>query len=96
MRYFVLLNNYITLGLQKRVFLIKSDIHNFFVRPKYIWKLHYSYVAFWFVSLPYVFLRQNYIINAFLLQGHAFHDLRITFFCGTFTLRMEIMLSVLS
>ena len=29
-RYFVLLNNYVTLGLQKQVFLIKSDIRHFF------------------------------------------------------------------
>ena len=28
------------------------------------------------------------------LQWHVFHDLRITFFCGTFTLRIEIKLQL--
>ena len=38
-RYFVLLNNYVTLGLQKHVFLIKSDIRHFFVRSGDVWKV---------------------------------------------------------
>ena len=65
-RYFVLLNNYVTLGLQKHVFVIKSDIRHFFVCPNYGWKLCYNHVAFWFVNLLYLFLRHNYIINALL------------------------------
>ena len=93
MRYFVLLNNYATLDLQKHVFLIKSDIRYFFVRSNYVWKLRYSYVALWFFNLLYLFLRQNSIIKAFLLMTF-FHDLSITFFCGTFTLRMEITLQL--
>ena len=34
---FVLLNNYVTLDLQKHVFVIKSDIRHFFVRSNYVW-----------------------------------------------------------
>ena len=92
--YFVLLNNYVNLCLQKQLFLINSDIPHFFVHSNYLWKLPYSYVAFWFVNLLYLFLRQSYIINAFL-QWHIFHDLRSTLFCGTFTLSMEITLQLL-
>ena len=89
---FVLLNNYVTLGLQKHVFLIKWDIRHFFVRC-YVWKLRHNYVGSWFVNLLYLFLHQNYVINAFLTM-HIFHDIRITFFCGTFALRMEITLKL--
>ena len=91
-RYFVLLNNYVTLGLQKHVFLIKWDIRHFFVRC-YVWKLRHNYVGSWFVNLLYLFLHQNYVINAFLTM-HIFHDIRITFFCGTFALRMKITLKL--
>ena len=59
MRYFVLLNNYLTLGLQKHVFLINSDIRHFFVRSGDVWKVGHNYVASWFVILLYLFLRQN-------------------------------------
>ena len=69
-RYFVLLNNYVTLGLQKHVFLIKSDIRHFFVRSGDVWKVRHSYVASWFVNLLYLFLRQNYVINAFLIMTY--------------------------
>ena len=69
-RYFVLLNNYVTLGLQKHVFLIKSDIRHFFVRSGYVWKLRHNYVASWFVNLLYLFLRQNYVINTFLTMTY--------------------------
>ena len=65
-RYFVLLNNYITLGLQKHEFLIKSNIRHFFGHSDYVWKLRHNYVASWFVNLLYLFLCQNYVINAFL------------------------------
>ena len=64
-RYFVLLNNYVTLGLQKHVFLIKSDIRHFFVRSGDVWKVRHSYVASWFVNLLCLFLRQNYVYKCF-------------------------------
>ena len=70
MRYFVLLNNYVTLGLQKHVFLIKSHIRHFFVRSGGIWKVHHNYVASWFASLLYLFLLQNYVINVFLTMTY--------------------------
>ena len=81
-RYFVLLNNYVTLGLQKHVFLIKSDIRHFFVRSGDVWKVRHSYVASWFVNLLYLFLRQNYVINAFLtLRMEITLKLRFVFVC---------------
>ena len=67
-RYFVLLNNYVTLGLQKHEFLIKSDIRHFFVSFADVWK--HNYLASWFVNLLYLFLRQNYVINAFLTMAY--------------------------
>ena len=68
--YFVLLKKYVILGLQKHVFLKKSDMRHFFVRSNYVWKLRYSYVAFWFVNLLYLFLRPNYITNVFLTMTY--------------------------
>ena len=65
-RYFVLLNNYVTLGLQKQVFIIKSDIRDVLVRSGDVWKVRHNYLTSWFVNLQYLFLRQNYIVNAFL------------------------------
>ena len=61
---------YVHLGLQKHVFLIKSDIRHFFVRSGYVWKLHHKYVASWFVNLLYLFLPQNYVINSFLTMTY--------------------------
>ena len=48
-------------------------------------------VALWFVNLVYLFLRQNYVINAFVPYAfwHIFHDDRITFYLGMFELRIE-------
>ena len=69
-RYFVLLNNYGTLGLQKHAFLIRSDIRHFFVRSAYVWKLRHNFVASWFVNLLHFFLRQNYVINAFVTMTY--------------------------
>ena len=69
-RYFVLLNNYVTLGLQKHVFLIKSDARHFFVCSSYLWKLRQNYAASWFFNLLYLFLHQNYVINAFLTMTY--------------------------
>ena len=69
-RYFVLLNNYVTLGLQKEVFLIKLDIRNIFVRSGDVWKVRHNYLTSWFENLPYLFLRQNYVINAFLTMTY--------------------------
>ena len=69
-RYSVLLNNNVTLGLQKHVFLIKLDIHHFFVRSNYEWKLRYNYVLFLFLNLPYLSLHQDYIINAFFTMTY--------------------------
>ena len=95
MRYFVLLNTYVTLGLQKHLFLIKLDITYLFILSNYVWKLRYNNVAFWFLNLPYLFLRQNNVINAFptfLCFSNIInvsHDIKITFFCGTFTLRIK-------
>ena len=59
LRYFVLLNNYVTLGLQKLVFLIKWDIRDFFVRSGEVWKVRHNYLTSWFVNLLYLFLRQS-------------------------------------
>ena len=81
MRYFVLLNNYVTLGLQKHLFLINSDIRHFFVRSGDVWKVLHDYVLSWFVNLLYLFLRQNYVISAFLIMTY-FSLRRITFFRG--------------
>ena len=67
-RYFVLLNNYVTLDLQKHEFLIKSDIRHFFVSFADVWK--HNYLASWFVNLLYLFLRQNYVINTFLTMTY--------------------------
>ena len=92
-RYFVLLSNYITLGLQKHEFLIKSNIRHFFVHSDYVWKLRHNYVASWLVNLLYIFLCQNYVKMLFL-QRHIFHGVRITFFCGTFALCKEITLKL--
>ena len=73
-RYFVLLNNYVSLGLQKHIFLIKSDIRHFFIRSDYAWKLRHNYVASWFL-----FLCQSYVINAFLAMTYFFDGVRMTF-----------------
>ena len=69
-RYFVLLNKYVTLGLQKHVFLIKSDKRHFFVHSGNVWKVRHNYVASWFVNLLYLFPRQNYVTNAFLTMTY--------------------------
>ena len=69
-RYFLLLNNYVILGLQKHVFLIKSGIHHFFVRSGDVWKLRHNYLVSWFGNLLYLFLRQNYVINTFLTMTY--------------------------
>ena len=59
MRYFLLLNNYLTLGLSKHVFLIKSDIRDFFVRSGNVWKVRHNYLTSWF-NLLYLFLELSY------------------------------------
>ena len=97
-RYFVLLNNCMTLGLQKQFlkkFLIKLDIRHFFVRSGYVWRLRQNYIASWFVNLQYLFC-VRIMLYMLLLQWHIFHDARITFFCGTLALRMEITLKLRS
>ena len=53
-RYFVLINNYDFLGLQKHVFLTKSDYVIFFVRSNYVRELRYNYATFWFANLQFV------------------------------------------
>ena len=58
-RYFVLLKNYVTLGLQKHVFLIKSDTSHFFLHSNQVCTLRHNYVGYRFVSVLYLFLRQN-------------------------------------
>ena len=70
MRYFVLLKNYVTLGLQKHLSLVKSDIRDFFVRSGDGWKVRHDYLTSWFVNLLYLFLRQNYVVNAFLTMAY--------------------------
>ena len=84
MRYFVLLNNYVILVLQKHVFLLKLDIRHFFVRSADVWKVLHSYFASCFVNLLYFFLRQNYVINAFLIMIYF-----MTLGLRSFALRME-------
>ena len=54
-RYFVLLSKYVTLGLQKHVFLIKSDMRHFFrtlLRMKIMSKLCCVLVCQFTVSFP--------------------------------------------
>ena len=41
-RYFVLLKNFVPLGLKKHVFPLKSDIPDFFVRSGDIWKVRHN------------------------------------------------------
>ena len=84
MRYFVLLNNYLILVLQKHVFLLKLDIRHFLVRSAEVWKVLHSYFAPCFVNLLYFFLRQNYVINAFLIMIYF-----MTLGLRSFALRME-------
>ena len=82
MRCFVLLNNYVNLGLQIHVFLWKSDIHHFFVSSSYVSKLRYNQVAFWFVNvsnLSNIFFCVRTTLKMLFLLWHVFHDLRITF-----------------
>ena len=69
-RYFVLLNNYVTLGLQKDVFLMKPDIRHFFVRSGDVWKVRHSYPTSWIVNLLCLLLCQNYVISAFLTMTY--------------------------
>ena len=69
-RYFVLLNNYVTLGLKKHVFVIKLDIHDFFVSSGDVWEVRHNCLTSWFVSLLHLFLHQNYVINAFLTMTY--------------------------
>ena len=83
-RWFVLLNNYVTFVIQEQVFLIESDIVHFFVRSNCIWKLVYNHIAFWFFNLCCLFVPQNYIINAFLTMTY-FSWLRFLWYiCITF------------
>ena len=79
--YFVLLNSYIVLGLQKHIFLITSDMRQFFLRSGDVWKVPHNNVASCFVNLLYLFL--HYVINAFI-----FHD--VIFPLWYVALRMEI------
>ena len=67
--YFVVLNNYVTLGLQKYVILIKSDMRDFFVGSG-DGKVRHNYLTSWLVNLLHLFLRQNYFINAFLTMTY--------------------------
>ena len=69
-RYFVLLNNYVTLSLQKNLFLMKPDIRHFFVRSGNVWKVRHIYPTSWFVNLLCLFLRQIYVISAFLTMTY--------------------------
>ena len=53
----------------------------------------YNYVLLLFVIVIYFLLRRNYII--YLLDVvRLFNDVRITFYFGTFKLRMEITLQL--
>ena len=69
-RYFVLLNNYVTSGLQNNVFLMKPDIWQFFVRSGDVWKVRHNYPAPWIVNLLCLLLRQNYVISGFLIMTY--------------------------
>ena len=92
-RYVALRNNYVASGLQKHVFLIKSDIHHFFVHSNNAWKWRSSYVAFQFLNLLHHFLRQNYIFNAFFTMMY-FSWPYDYIFCDILTLRVKITLQL--
>ena len=81
-RYFRFIKNYISNKLR-----YTSSFCTFQLRME----IRLQLVALWFVNLVYLFLRQNYVINAFVPYAfwHIFHDDRITFYFGTFELRME-------
>ena len=60
---------------------LKKCISNkvrYFIRSNYVRNLRYNYVTFWFVNLVYLFLRQNYVVNALATMTY-FHDVRVTF-----------------
>ena len=84
---YLLLNSYVTLGLQRQ-FLIKSGIHHYFVRSGYVWRLRHNYVASSFVNLLYLFLCQNCVINCFLTMTYfsrRFHEVAL---CMEITLKI--------
>ena len=92
-RYFALLNNYVTLGLQKHEFLIKSD----YVIFSYVQVTYENYVTIMLgrgLSIYCIFSYVRIVLQMLYLKWHIFHDVRITFFCGTFALRMERMLKL--
>ena len=88
-RYVALRNNYVVSGLQKHVFLIKSDIHHFFVRSNNVWKWRSSYVEFQFLNLLNHFFCQNYIFNAFFTIMYFSWPYE-NIFCDILTLRVKI------
>ena len=93
-RYFVLRKTTLLQVYKSNVFLIKCEISYFFICSNYVWKLRYSYVAFWFVILVYIFLRQNYVIDIFVIITYFL--IRYDYvFCSTFVLRMEVTLQLL-
>ena len=84
---YLLLNSYVTLGLQKQ-FVNKSGIHHYFVRSGYVWRLRHNYVASSFVNLLNLFLCQNCVINCFLTMTYfsrRFHEVAL---CMEITLKI--------
>ena len=49
---------------------MKSDIRDFFVCSGDVWKVHHNYFTSWFINLMHLFLRQIYVINAFLTMTY--------------------------
>ena len=46
------------------------------------------------LSIYCIFSYVRIVLQMLYLKWHIFHDVRITFFCGTFALRMERMLKL--
>ena len=57
--------------------------HNFLVSFNYVKKICYNNIAFWFVILVYLLLRQNYANNAFVTITYLLFRSDYVF-CGTF------------
>ena len=69
------------------------DLRYILLRSNYVWKERYNYIPFMFVFVTYFLLRRNYAIYLFDVIMF-FIDARITFYFGTFILRMEITLQL--
>ena len=90
LRYFVLLNSFVTLDLQKHVFLIKLDICHF----SYFLTTYGNYVTitFRFVRHCEIFYIASQLRYLFVRCSYVFDFIRITLYFGTFELRTEIKL----